>query len=935
MRADKTKSRTTWASLLCLASAGCVQHQHGSISKGPLPSSQSGRGWQQAGLTSNTGRMAVVNDPSQWPERPSSESVKSQFNELFPNLAQRQGGAARVQIGSPQPVEEVAAAPAEKPAEPADNLPQVVEAKPQPQPEPRPQSPAVQPMESRQLARLAQQSAGAISAVAAMVSMPDEATVKASADAGPEPSVGPKPETVVAGKAPEISPESHLAKPELKPESLPHLNVADAPAGQREPAGEVAKIAPELPAVPSIPKEAAQPESVSANPIQAPTNQNVIDDKPVASVEPPLAQPEPVLAEKLPEVPAIPNSAVSAGQTVVKHNELKELSGKGPSPTADLPGLNSVKAAEPVETVAAAPLTDRLEPPAPLPVVPAIPMAPVLTSIPEQASPVAQPVVAETLPPPLTAEEVLARKNLKTTNAAAPAAESAPALLTDAKPPTDLPADIPSIPAIASEVAKKQDLTAKLPVAAPVDSAAPHRLAMVPAESAKAAALQTGADQTPTADKPLGVEDVPQKLPVDVPQPVLKKEVKPDAAAPAAVSESAPKPAIDLPPPAPAPELQVPGLPEPLKPPAEHAVEKPRVAASADQGVERSSADQPIESKPAPVTVETAPEAAPAKAVEAEIKPDLPSASGPEAKVPVLTPLPDDQATRGPFSSGQRSREIVIRLMIPKPSLRKLFTLKSQPEGGVQSLRSATAGLFDWRKRLSPGFQQQAHAIVPQTSLAAQNDVTPSVDTGSVAPAETVAVDGSSEVPKPLLAVEPYQPSARVAQNGLPPVTFPSSYRQKASANPWANHQSPAVNLVAAPPTPAPNPQPSVKQEITLESAKPNRTVVQRSSDTAIVPISYAALSQPAAPSPSPTPAPVAAGQLESRSWISSAQKGLRSIWGGSDEVVPPRRQDWASRVAAVQESGPSPRAITSSGDRTSAESVSQKRFKPLRAPEN
>lgn len=928
MRADKTKSRTTWASLLCLASVGCVQHQHVSSPKGPLTSSQSGRGWQQAGLTSNTGRVAVVNDPSQWPERPSSEAVKSKFNELFPNLAQRQEPAARVQIGRPEAEEQVAAAKVEKIADPAESLPQVVEARRQPEPMQEPaKQPTVEMVESRLLAKLSQQSAGAISAVAAMVSMQDEATVKASD------SNGPVSERVATGKEPVNTFSPDVTKPDVKPESPSANTLAGALPGIQEPTPPARPSLAEMPVVPGVPWDEVKPVPVAEKPTQAAATQVVVADQPVVTAVPP------VQAGDLLVVPAIPAGVQLAGVPELKQPDRKVSIGNSLSPAAELPDLTAQQAREPAKSVATAPLQEKLEPPAPLPVVPAIPMKPVLASIPEQAVPVTQTIEKEALPPPLTAEEVLARKNLQPS----PAAPATP--LAGARALADLPATIPALPQV-SEATKTEELTEKQVAAAPVEPAIADRLALAPSELPKVPALPVLADQKSNADPlPKDVE-VPRKLPVDAPQvPPLKEDqnvvdekkalkVHTPPAGPAANDETAPKSVIDLPPPAPAPELQVPGLSEPLKPPAETAVEKTSLNPSADKGVERSSAAQAVE-PPASAQSDAMPEVLPLKPAEPALNRDLSTPSGAEATVPVLTPLPDDQANHAPTETSPRSREIVIRLTIPKPSHSRFFTSKNQQEGGVQGLRTAAAGMFDWRKRLGAGYQQPPSASVALSPLALKNQVAATLPSVSLIQASAAETDAATDVPKPLLAVEPYQTRAQVTQSGLPPVTFPSTYRQRPSANPWANHQSPAVNMVAAPPAPVPNPQPSVKQEVAAVQAKPAKGPAQRSGDSAIVPISYAALSRPSATEPTPPPASAPDVQVGSRSWISRAQKGLRSFWGGSDEVVPPRRQDWASRVAAAQDSGISPKSFSLIGDRLNPEMPATGRLKPLRASEN
>jgi len=903
MRAAKNKSRTTWASLVCLASVGCVHQQQTANPRRPMASSQSGSGFQQAGLTSNTGRVAVVNDPSQWPQKPSEAAVKTQFNELFPNLAQRQETAARVQIGPPEAIADVEA----KAKESAESLPQVAEASPEPLTPAKPEQPA-QPLDSRLMARLSQQSAGAISAVAAMVSVPESASDQNVAATSAVPSPENRAEPLAAAVPSDTAQKTALSS-DTKPSPPPTLQTTlDQPAPATAPKLE--------PTQPSPAEQVAQ--GVTENKVTA--------EKPALEAAPAVSQSSQALPEPLPVVPAIPDGGPIASRAEAKPIYKDSLS--GPKPTVELPGLNAIqKPAEPVEKVAESSLKDRLEPPAPLPVVPAIPSQPVLTSIPEQPVNKPQVAVKEELPPPLTADEVLARRGLDKKAEAAEPASTVPS----EKPLADLPASIPAIPADVAQLPKPLEVPAKPLMDGTQEKVLQERLALAPADSNKPP-VQPDRDPVSLQPEPKPAEEPqPAKLPADLPQvPAINQE---KAQSPAAVpapepkqetlppAEKAGKPAIDLPPPTPAPELSVPGLPEATD---VSANPKPPAAPPADQGVERSSAAAPSESKPAPPVVEAKPQ----ENAESVVTPELNKSSGADTAVPVLTPLPDDQAAVGPKPARSRSREIVIRLTLPKPSLRKLFTAKS--ESGAQSLRSAAAGMFDWRKRLEPAFNAQAAS--PETMIsqapAGQSVAKPAAVTGSIADSSLPASLGT----KPLLAVAPYQPPANPSQNGLPPVSFPATYRQRPTANPWAHQPSPAVNLVATPRAPEPNPQIPQNQDVAVASKDVGPRPAERSADAAIVPISYATMNKPAAAEISPNQAQVTVPETEKKSWISRAQNGLRSLWGGTDEVVPPSRKDWASRVAAAELPE---RTISGSNDRLSLQKTAAGSFKALRPPEN
>ena len=287
MRLDQSiKVRMRLAGLVCLTSVGCVHQQHQSSEKHPFASAQSSLLVKASGQTSNTGRVAVVNDPNQWPEKPSDDHVKSRFTQLFPNLAQRDDRPIKVQIGQPEtitaqnqdPVEQ----PEKAPSANSDKLVEVTEVTIAKDDVAKVSTDKVEPViDKSSWATLSQNSAGAISAVAALAAasnpgQPQQAPVSKITEVKKE-------ETP---QKPLIATEIPQPKP-VKPQTDPVV-VTNA--------GETAKTNPD-----QVDK-ASSPTPVVAPSTPSPTQPAVVPVEKLA--KPPVVKP--VTAEPKPDVSQLP-----------------------------------------------------------------------------------------------------------------------------------------------------------------------------------------------------------------------------------------------------------------------------------------------------------------------------------------------------------------------------------------------------------------------------------------------------------------------------------------------------------------------------------------------------------------------------------------------------------------------------------------------------
>ena len=314
MRLDQSiKVRMRLAGLVCLTSVGCVHQQHQSSEKHPFASAQSSLLVKASGQTSNTGRVAVVNDPNQWPEKPSDDHVKSRFTQLFPNLAQREDRPLKVQIGQPETITAQNQDPVEQPEKAlsanSDKLAEVTEVTIQKDDVAKASGEKVEPViDKSSWATLSQNSAGAISAVAALAAasnldQPQQAPVSKIAEVKKE----------EPAQKPLIATESPQPKP-VKPPTDPVVvtNTGETAKTNRE---QVDKASSPTPVVaPSTPSP-TQPAVVPVENLPKPPEVNPV--KP-AVVEPVKAEPKPDVSQlpavlevapvptPLPAVPEIP-----------------------------------------------------------------------------------------------------------------------------------------------------------------------------------------------------------------------------------------------------------------------------------------------------------------------------------------------------------------------------------------------------------------------------------------------------------------------------------------------------------------------------------------------------------------------------------------------------------------------------------------------------
>ena len=923
MLADQSKIWARWAGLMCLTSVGCIHHQHKSIDKQPYASSQSSLQTKTPGFASKTHYIAVVNDPTHWPEKPSDDHVRSRFPQLFPNLAQRAQQTPNVQVGQPESVPaensesvHVAVAGPETGPEklsdvleaPADKL-KVVEAvvdKPD------------LVMNKSTWARLSQNSAGAISAVAALASMADrdplpqplsipadtaKPVVMAREISNVEP-VKTKLEAVVEKFVAESIKSETLvtqtnAEPNL-PSNLPKLDwqnsstelIAAKPAELAAVAQPEPVVAVNPPAVASLPEVKPEPV-VAAKPaelVAVPQPEPVVAVKSPAVASLPEVKPEPVVVEKPAELVAIPHDKPEPMKTLVEVVPVlaKPLLAQDSSIVTDPPV---------VEPVARSPVPVKAD-----------------SILPEVE---AKLQVLEN-PPALPASELLG----KVEKPVAPAEELGAIVVSDKSEPPSEPIAMPpirpsqpAIPVLAVPAVEKTNL----------DYVADQPVLVEPSKPEEKLAL-ANSDRKPVESeaKPIASESdarIPKTVQSsDSKSPVLplgggvEESVAASAAAKTKATLEASEPSL----PPPAPELQnlvlptIPGIPAeslensvtPVVPAAAGGSEKSSGAIAETNPAGLPKIVEPPESE----TVEQVPEF---KLPEPETK----AGEASEESVPVLAPLQED-SDEGHDSSamapkagrGRMTGELVSKLKVLNPFRLRLFAsqgddLPSQ-NTGARSLKSASRDLIAAKQKSLAKGNEDASVPGPQVARPSEG----SAEGAAPKLANVGLADVSGSPTKPSAAsyaslVKPSPNSQSLAS--LPAIQFPAAYygQSKQASNPWANQKIPAIELVGRP-IPVQKERAATVQSST-PIVRPNLIIppLDHSQDLAIVQTSLSSVRvKPESSSPVPASKPMDLwGKSSSGSWWARGSKRFSSLWNGQEEVVPYKRQDWAGRAAATE----------------------------------
>ncbi len=887
MLADQSKIWARWAGLMCLTSVGCIHHQHKSIDKQPYASSQSSLQTKTPGFATNTNQIAVVNDPTHWPEKPSDDHVRSRFPQLFPNLAQRAQQTPNVQVGQPESVpaensESVhvaVAAPETGPEKlsdvleaPADKL-KVVEAvvdKPD------------LVMNKSTWARLSQNSAGAISAVAALASMADR-------DPLPQPLSIPADTAKPVVMAREIS---NVEPVKTKLEAVVEKFVAESI--KSETLVTQTNAEPNLPSnLPKLDWQNSSTELIAAKPAELAA---VAQPEPVVAVNPPAVtalpevKPEPVVVEKPAELVAIPQLKPEPMKTLVEVVPVlaKPLLAQDSSIVTDPPVVEPVaRSPVPVKADSILPEVEAklqvLENPPALPasellgkvekpVAPAEELGAIVVS--DKSEPLSEPVAMPPIRPSQPAIPVLAVPAVEKTNLDYVADQ--PVLVEPSKPEEKL--------ALANSDRKPVESEAK-PIASESDARIPKT-------------VQSSDSKSPVLPLGGGVEE----------------SVAASAAAKTKATLEASEPSL----PPPAPELQnlvlpaIPGLPAeslensvtPVVPAAAGGSEKSSGAVAETNPAGLPKIVEPPESE----TVEQVPEF---KLPEPETK----AGEASEESVPVLAPLQED-SDEGHNSSamapkagrGRMTGELVSKLKVLNPFRLRLFAsqgddLPSQ-NTGARSLKSASRDLIAAKQKSLAKGNEDASVPGPQVARPSEG----SAEGAAPKLANVGLADVSGSPTKPSAAsyaslVKPSSNSQSLAS--LPAIQFPAAYygQSKQASNPWANQKIPAIELVGRP-IPVQKERAATVQSST-PIVRPNLIIppLDHSQDLAIVQTSLSSVRvklESSSPVPASKPMDLW-GKSSSGSWWARGSKRFSSLWNGQEEVVPYKRQDWAGRAAATE----------------------------------
>lgn len=602
--------------------------------------------------------------------------------------------------------------------------------------------------------------------------------------------------------------------------------------------------------------------------------------------------------------------------------------------------------------------------------VPAIQPKPVVISkskIDSNQPPAITAEVVANQPPAVAAEEIL--------NSKAMGELEIPTIPTTQPSPRSLPAeslDVPPIPVVAeSNTLPPSSMNLTESAAKPIAEQPSDRIAL----------RESKESQIPKTELPANVVNSPDNDDLQVPQPVnlevpaivpswpeplTSSEVqtvegsspliKANTAAPVEIGD-------DIPPPVPAPEIDIPSIPETKSPMPMPTLEQEQSSSvteqtiselnqsttsldvSTDTKIERSSAPAP-ESPIAHITTRDAIGNQSAEtnsffstSKESQIPKDTETQNPqienhvPELDQPVkmLEPLPDEPNETKLASLIQRTDQgnIVVRLHLPNPMrgwkrpmianpFRRQSPESRDEQSGLQSLKSATVGLFRW-DRQTPAqqtllTQQHVNPVESPPITDVANNPAPTAATQATLSVpivnQTVAEPAQRLMQQPAAAESQINPTpvplTVSTSNGLPAIQFPASYHTgvRKSANPWAHHARPAVNPYVMNPGKSGD---NIAQKQAPIAKSFSASEAER--DTAIVPTSMTITHPNLIDSDKPNEIsgkvvqPVSSKTRRSTqdpSFWTRAGKGFRSIWEGNEEIVPAKRQPW-SPISAIQ----------------------------------
>ncbi|MCY2934504.1 MAG: hypothetical protein NT172_10130, partial [Planctomycetota bacterium] len=729
---------------------------------------------------------------------------------------------------------------------------------------------------------LCQNSAGAISAVAALASMADR-------DPLPQPLSIPADTAKPVVMAREIS---NVEPVKTKLEAVVEKFVAESV--KSETLVTQSNAEPNLPSnLPKLDRQNSSTVLIAAKPAELAA---VAQPEPVVAVNPPAVA-------SLPEVKPVPVVAAKPAERVAvaqpKPEPMKTLVEVVPVLAKPSLAQDSSIVTDPpvVEPVAASPVPVKADS--------ILPEVEAKLQVPEN-------------PPALPASELLG----KVEKPVAPARELGAIVVSEKSEPPSEPVAMPpirpsqpAIPVLAVPAVEKTNL----------DYVADQPVLVEPSKPEEKLAL-ANSDRKPveSESKPIASESdarIPKTVQSsDSKSPVLplgggvEESVAASAAAKTKAALEASEPSL----PPPAPELQnlvlptIPGIPAesvensvtPVVPVGAGGSEKSSGAVAETNPVGLPKIVEP----PASETVEQVPEF---KLPEPETK----AGEASEESVPVLAPLQED-SDEGHDSSamapkagrGRMTGELVSKLKVLNPFRLRLFAsqgddLPSQ-NTGARSLKSASRDLIAAKQKSLAKGNEDASVPGPQVARPSEG----SAEGAAPKLANVGLADVSGSPTKPSAAsyaslVKPSSNSQSLAS--LPAIQFPAAYygQSKQASNPWANQKIPAIELVGRP-IPVQKERAATVQSST-PIVRPNLIIppLDHSQDLAIVQTSLSSVRvKPESSSPVPASKPMDLwGKSSSGSWWARGSKRFSSLWNGQEEVVPYKRQDWAGRAAATE----------------------------------
>lgn len=743
---DKSKNVVTLG-LLSLGLSGCVHHANHEHTQQPFASGQSGtKQFTLFGFSLRSQNPALLEDPSEWPDKPNEVQAQSQFTEYFPNLSERAENRQSVVLKEPLPlVSNPVSAQAAASESPATNpVPSTAEVTQTPglvadtaKVPGSAKAPVNAPAAVVETAKLPITEPSPVQAPAAIPAISDTPPVAAQIPAQSAPVETPKQVVAVqqparSGATPVTVTSTGLAA--VSPVVVASLvqTAAAAPVVVTPPAQQTTVHSAQAPIVESVAAVTPQAQPTTAKPAQSITTELVTKESPtVASQNVPAVPPavvQPVLA-----IPAIPDHPQTVENAVVQ-----PIATQAPAVTS---ATASVKKAVDVPAAVAQPIQPMSPPPA------------------------AAVVTADSLPPALPAEEVLHAPTALVQTTSPVVAPSTPAAVPTPKPSLDVPA-IPVEPLPVTTVATTEPPKAETPKIAVAErleksptlapSVAPEQIAMrekpaapaippvendppAPATIAKAAQVEAPMPVT------IQVPAIPQ-APDASPEPSVTPVQSNTSATVTTPASQTPKPTdtsvSDPPPPGPAPEVEVPGIPA-LDPAPTLLDPKAAETATSDKQIERSSApvlNDKLAQKPKNAVEPAHSDTGSSSREAGDQDRDMPAETPiPDIDRPVktLTPLPDDSEEISQTRMIQRTAEgdLVFRLKVTNPlrywkppvlvrstrqPLKTQETVESSAEPSrFQSLKTATVGLFRRDRRPQPEPVENTEVVATQQPVTA------------------------------------------------------------------------------------------------------------------------------------------------------------------------------------------------------------------------